>query len=135
MFFEYALAVPANTPEADPEELTVSLAPGTVSRVGVDFAPGCRGLVHVSIWQSEHQVWPVNLDGDIAADGLVVEWPEDYDLEDEPYEFTLKGWSPDTSFPHTIIFRFAILPLTVKEEARESAGVLRRIGQAIFGGS
>jgi len=135
MFFEYALTIPANTLEAAPEELTAALAPGTVASVGVDFAPGCRGLVHVSMWRSDHQVWPVNLDGDIAADGKVVEWPEDYDLNDEPYDLTLKGWSPNTSFAHTIIFRFALLPLERKAAAEAIPGLLRRLAEAIFGGS
>lgn len=127
MLFEYPLTIHAGTTEAAPEELTAPLAPGTIAKVSVDFPPGCRGLAHVAIWRSEHQVWPGNLDGDIAADGLVVEWPDDYDLDDEPYDLTLKGWSPSATFPHTIIFRFAVLPLSVKEEAGALARLLRRI--------
>ena len=134
MLYEYALTIPANTAEASPATMDAPLAPGTVVRVDVQFPTGCVGLVHVQIWSGEHQVWPGNLDGDISAEGLVVSWPEDYDLEDEPFTLVLRGWNDDDTFPHTITFRFAIISLAAKEEARESAGLLRRIGQAIFGG-
>ena len=134
MLYEYALTIPANTAEAAPATMDAPLAPGTVARVDVQFPSGCVGLVHVQIWRSEHQVWPGNLDGDISAEGLVVSWPEDRDLEDEPLTLTLRGWNDDDTYAHTITFRFSVLPLAAKQEARESAGLLRRIGEAIFGG-
>ena len=93
------------------------------------------GLVHVQVWRSEHQVWPTNVDGSIAGENANVAWLEDVDLADEPYALTLRGWNDDDSFPHTVTFRFALLPLSVKAEIRASAGLLRRIGKAIFGGS
>jgi len=133
MLFEYALTIPANTPATAPAERDAPLAPGTVARVDVQFPRGCVGLVHVSVWREEHQVWPVNLDGDMSGEGLVVSWPEDYDLDDDPLAFTLRGWNEDDSYPHTITFRFALLPLGAKQEARESVGLLRRVGQALFG--
>lgn len=134
MLYEYALTIAANTAESSPATLDAPLAPGTVVRVGVQFPSGCVGLVHVQIWRSEHQVWPGNLDGDISAEGQEVSWLEDYDLDDEPFGFSLRGWNGDDSYSHTVTFRFALLSLGAREEARESAGLLRRIGVAIFGG-
>ncbi|KKN36986.1 hypothetical protein LCGC14_0767970 [marine sediment metagenome] len=135
MLYEYALTIAANTPASAPETLAAPLAPGTIVRVDLQFPRGCVGLAHVQIWRSEHQVWPGNLDGSIAAEGLVVTWPEDYDLDDEPFALEIRGWNVDDSYAHTITCRFALLPLDVKEEARASAGLLQRIGTAIFGGS
>ena len=134
MLYEYPLTIAANTAEAAAVTMDAPLAPGTVARVDVQFPRGCVGLVHVQIWRSEHQVWPGNVDGNISAEGLVVSWPEDYDLEDEPLTLSLRGWNNDDTYPHTITFRFSVLPLDAKQEARESAGLLRRIGEAIFGG-
>ena len=135
MLFEYALTIPANTAATAPAETEAPLAPGTVARVDIQFPRGCVGLVHVQVWREEHQVWPVNLDGNISAEGLVVSWPEDYDLDDDPLAFTLRGWNLDDSFPHTITFRFALLPLGAKEAASRSRGLLERVGQALFGES
>lgn len=129
MLFEYPLTIPANTAQASPAEVYAPLAPGTVSRVDIQFPRGCVGLVHAQVWREEHQVWPVNLDGDISAEELVVSWPEDYDLDDEPFAFSLVGWNDDDSYPHKITFRFAILPLSLKEEARAPLGLLGRIAQ------
>lgn len=134
MLYEYSLTIAANTPATAPATLAAPLAPGTVARVDVQFPSGCVGLVHVQIWRREHQVWPGNLDGNIAAEGLVVSWPDDYDLDDEPFGLEVRGWNDDDTFPHTITFRFALLPLGAKEAVRESAGLLRRIAQSIFGG-
>ncbi|KKL52780.1 hypothetical protein LCGC14_2282060 [marine sediment metagenome] len=127
MFHEYALTIPANTAESAPATMDAPLAPGTVVRVEIQFPRGCVGLVHVQIWRSEHQVWPVNVEGDISGEGVPVAWPEDYDLDDEPYTVTLRGWNDDDTYPHTITFRFALLPLSAKEEGRAPAGMLRRI--------
>lgn len=127
MLFEYPLTIPANTAEAAPTEDLVALAPGTISRVEVQFPRGCVGLVHVQVWRSEHQVWPTNVDGSIAGENTNIIWPEAYDLDDEPYDLTLRGWSDDDSFPHKITFRFAVLPLSLNEAAREHGGLLRRI--------
>ena len=129
MFFEYALTIPANTPAAAPVELDAPLAPGTVARVDVQFPAGCRDLVHVSIWREQHQVWPVNLDGHITSEGQTVSWPEDYDLDDEPFTFTLRGWSPNTDFPHVITFRFALLPLETAQSARGAGGLVSRLAR------
>lgn len=135
MLFEYPLEIPANTAETAKATLDAPLAPGTVARVDVQFPRGCVGLAHVQIWRREHQIFPTNLDGNIAAEGMVVSWPEDYDVDDEPFALELRGWNEDDSYAHTVTFRFALLPLGMKEEARASAGLLRRIGAAIFGGS
>ena len=127
MLFEYPLTLPANTPSTAPVELLAELAPGTVTRVDVQFPRGCVGLAHVQAYRSGHQVWPTNLDADISAENVVVSWPEDYDLADKPYALTLRGWNDDDSFPHPITFRFALLSLEAKQEAGALASLLRRI--------
>ncbi len=131
MFWEYTLTVPANTPASAPVESDVSLSPGVVARVDVQFPRGCVGLVHVQIWRSEHQVWPVNIDGNIASEGQTVSWAEDYDLEDDPTVLTLRGWNLDDSYAHTITFRFALLPLGTGQAQRGAGGLLGRIAAAL----
>ena len=116
MFYEFALTVPANTAQAVPAELEMPLSPGTVVQVGVQFPRGCVGLVHVQVLDAEHQVWPTNLDGDIAAEGFTVSWPEDLDLADSPYTLTLRAWNDDDTFPHTVTFRFALQAASGPEE-------------------
>lgn len=131
MFFEYSLTIPANTPATAPVETEAVLAPGTVSEVAIQFPRGCVGLAHVQIWRSEHQVWPVNLDGNIAGENAIIDWDEDYDLDDDPFTFTLRGWNLDDSYAHTITFRFALLPLDTGQATRGAGGLLRRVARAL----
>lgn len=133
MFFEYTLTIPRDTPRHTPAVMDAPLSAGTVALVAVQFPRGCRGEAQVSIWREEHQVWPVNLDGYLAADNAIIQWPEDYDLDDEPFAFILKGWSPTTRFPHSITFRFALLPLEAARDARDAGGLLRRLLRAFVG--
>ncbi|OGO08506.1 MAG: hypothetical protein A2Y61_03985 [Chloroflexi bacterium RBG_13_60_13] len=133
MFFEFPLTVPADTAEAVPATLEAVLAAGTVIRVDVQFPAGCVGMVHLSIWRADHQVWPVNLDNDIAGEDVVITWPESYDLEDGPYAFTLKGWSPGTTYDHTVTVRFSLLSLEEGQGVREAPGLLQRLAQLLLG--
>jgi hypothetical protein len=131
VFWEYTLTIPANTPASAPVESDVNLSPGTIVRVDVQFPRGCVGLVHVKIWKEEHQVWPVNVDGNIASEGQTVSWPEDYDVTDEPFTLTLRGWNLDDTFAHTITFRFALLELGAAQASRAGGGLLGRIAAAL----
>jgi hypothetical protein len=133
MLFEYPLTVPAGRPAADPVTLEALLCAGTVTRVDVQFPAGCVAMVGVSIWRNDHQVWPVNLDESIAGEDVVVSFPVSYDLDDEPFAFTLKGSSPGTTWPHVITFRFALLSLEEAQGARGLPGLLRRLANLLLG--
>jgi len=133
MLYEYALTVPLATPASAPTTLEVALSAGTVTQVSVQFPAGCRGLVRVAIYRSNHQVWPGNLDGYLAAENHVIIWPDDYDLTDRPFSVQLRGWAPATQYPHTITFRFAVLELERKREAAGIASGLRRMAEVLLG--
>jgi hypothetical protein len=135
MLFEYPLTVPAGRAAAAPVTLEALLCAGTVTRVDVQFPAGCVAMVGVSIWRNDHQVWPVNLDESITGEDATVSWPESYDLDDEPFAFTLKGSSPGTTYDHTITFRFALLSLEEVQSARGLSGLVRRLADAILGRS
>ena len=133
MLFQYDLTVPADTAKASPATLSAPLSAGTVVGVSVQFPAGCSGLVDVSIWRSDHQLWPVNLDEGISGEDAIIPWPESYDLDDEPFAVTLKGWSPGTTYQHVITFRFALLPLEEARAARGLPALLRGLGRVLLG--
>jgi len=112
MFYEFDLAIPANTPASAPAELTVDLSPGTITMVEVQFPSNCVGLVHARILDGVHQVWPTSLDTDIAGEAQNVRWSEEYDLLELPYQLTLQGWNDDDTYQHTLTFRFALRAAT-----------------------
>ena len=109
MFYRYSLTVPASTPATAPVILTCALTHGIVHQVEVAFPPGCAALVHVSLWRYEHQVWPTNPDESFAWDNYtIVITNEAFGITEVPYELSLRAWSEDTAYPHTIVCRVGV---------------------------
>jgi len=131
MFYEFAVTVPANTPASSPLRQTVTLVPGTLVGVSLQFPPGCVGLVHAQIWEANHQRWPSNPGGSISADGVVVAWQEDYPLVTEPYQFILLVWNQDDTFAHTVTFRLNLIEQRRLEERTGPLGLLRRMAEVL----
>jgi hypothetical protein len=133
VLFEYPLAIEADTAEADPATVDCLLSAGTVIGVSVQFPAGCAGMVYVSIWRGDHQVWPVNLDEAISGDNTVVSFPTSYDLADQPFAFEARGWSPGATYDHTVTLRFSLLSLEEVQSARGLPGLLRRLANLLLG--
>lgn len=109
MFYRYSLLVPALTPATAPVATTMYLAHGIIHQVEIGFPPGCAGLVHVTIYRFEHQVWPSNPDHAFAWDNYnVVIRGGNFGLVTRPYYMTLRAWSEDIIYPHTIACRIGI---------------------------
>ena len=134
MFFEVQLTIPANTPKAAPAELDVALSAGQLVAASVQFPRGCVGLAHTVALRSTHQLWPTNPDGSISGEGAIIPWAEDLVLEDDPYTLTLRGWNLDDSFPHTVTWRFNVLPLAGVVAERERAAQESRLRERALGG-
>lgn len=111
MFFEIPLLITADTPEAEPATVDAELCAGIISRVSLQFPHGCSGMVYVSIWRGGHPLWPTNIDEGFAGEGVIIDFPERYELSETPYTLELRGWSPDTTYNHTVTVRFTVLPL------------------------
>ena len=126
MFYEFDLEIPANTSEDLPAELEVYLAAGIVKQVEIQIPRGCRSLVHTVAVRGIHQVWPSNPDGSHKGDDARIVFNEDYDLTDPPHTFRLYGWSPDTSYPHVVTWRFQMVAAPVPEPtiAPKKSGIL-----------
>lgn len=111
MFFEYPLVVPADTAKAAPATVDAVLCVGVVTEVSIQFPAGCSGMVYVTIWRGGHPVWPVNIDEAVAGEDAIISFPESYELDEQEYAFEVRGWSPGTTYSHTITVRFTVQPL------------------------
>ena len=125
-FYEFDLTIPANTLAASPKELEVFLSAGMIKFVEVQIPWGCRGLVFSVVKRTLHQVWPSNSDGSHKGNDARIGWIDNYDLTESPHSLTLYGWSPGTSYPHVITWRFQVTPAPVKEvrPAPKKKGIL-----------
>lgn len=109
MFYVYTLYVPANTPKTTPVTTTMHLTAGIVHQVELSFPPGCAALAHAAIYHFEHQVWPTNPEEDFAWDDYTITLPRQaHRMSSPPYDLSLRAWSEDDFFPHTITCRLAV---------------------------
>lgn len=110
MFYDFSLTIPPNTLKSAATEQKVKLTYGIIHRVEIEFPSGCAGLVHTQVYENSHQIYPTNPDGNISSDGRAIAFSDRYELFRMPYQVRLVGWNEDDSYPHTITFRFGIIP-------------------------
>ena len=113
MFYDFSFTIPANTSRVDPAELDIKLTHGIIHKVDIRFPGGCDGLVHLQIKEGLHQHWPTNPDGSFNGDHFPIAFNEYLEFTRKPYILTLVGWSPGTTYPHTLEVSFGILPSSV----------------------
>jgi hypothetical protein len=124
VLYDFALTIPADTSPSAPVEVDVNLTNGVITRLEVEFHPGCNGMVYAYIRKGLHQLFPINPDGKARTDGGVVSAATYIELFYPPYELTLGGYSPGTAYDHEIIFRLELTPREVAERGKFSATIL-----------
>ncbi len=135
MYYSYLFSVPAATPELAPYRQTLKLTKGIIHRVELSFPPGCVALVKCRFRRGLHQVWPTNRDEVFAWDAVQIAWNDFEPLEEAPYELLFEAWSPAAIYEHSIAVRLGILPREIVQPVSDTGGILKKIGQLIFGGA
>ena len=110
MIYETRIITPKNTPITAPLEATLLVHPGHIQQVSVEFPSGCCGLVGVAIDLWSHQLWPANPDAWFSGDGAVLTFPEDLELVDRPFQFSIRVYNLDDTYPHGQFVRVQIVP-------------------------
>ena len=110
MRYRVALEIPADTSESSPERQDIKAWRGVISRINIFFPAGCSGLVHVRIRQAKHNIAPVNPDGWFNGDDEGPDYQEHYPLKSGTNVITIEGYNEDTTYSHTPIVEFDVLP-------------------------
>ncbi len=128
-FYEFDVTSPANTPASAPAEVLARIQKGLISQWEVQIPRGVQGLTGAFIRRGDHQLVPANPNSYIKGDDAVIRWDDHYLLDDEPLTLRLFVWNIDDTYPHTITFRFNVVPLDQAEEVSSAPGILRRVAQ------
>ena len=126
MFYDYAVLIPAGTPEDDPVEQELNLTHGIIHRVEVEFPAGCRGYAYLAIYHREHQAFPTNINEAFNGEGYTIPIDEYFDLTEPPHNLLVRGWSPNAIYPHTITVRIGILPKEVLSPLTGIGGLFQK---------
>lgn len=121
MFYDFAITVSANTLEASPKTQVLKLTAGVIQQVSILFPPGPHGMVKVRLLHGSHQFIPLNTDGYVSSDDESLDIPEFYPLDAEPYELKFIGYSPGTTYDHTIYIRINVLR---PEDVEKTSGIM-----------
>ena len=82
---------------------------GVIRKVIIVVPPGCSGLSHLKILYHEHQLYPLNVQGNYKGDGTTISFEEYQPIIVAPYELKAKGWNSSTKHTHEFIMNFTIL--------------------------
>ena len=104
------LDVPANTSQTEPVEQTIKIEEEVIVSVSCFFPAGCRGMVYTAVYYGEEQIFPRPYGKYLHGDNETIKWSEYYELPETPCILTIRGWSPGTSYDHTVTWRICALP-------------------------
>ena len=110
MLFTFSITTPANTLASAKQQTSLALAAGIISHVWVQFPPGPAALLHLQIADELHQVIPANPDNDLASDDETIEWDDEIDLTEPPYELQAHTWNLDDTYLHLVIIHISLIP-------------------------
>lgn len=111
MDYKAAFTVPSNTLASAPHTEDLILAIGTINKIYMLWPPGSVGMVHLQIYHLEHQLYPTTPGASYIGHDTEITIRDRYNLLDEPPRLTLVGWSPGTSYDHTVHVSFTLTPL------------------------
>lgn len=127
MLYEYKLDVPADTERADAKEKEMLVTVGILTKVDIFMPEGSVGLCHAVVIDGQFQVMPINQEGNIATNGILVTGQYHYKIKSGHQLLILKGWNEDTLYSHEITCRLNVM----KESELATTGPLDRLSRAL----
>ena len=106
MWYRGSITVPASTARAAPVTAELAVSQGTISLFYRLFPKGCAGQVSMQVFSQTRQVLPTTPGQAYVGDGSEVLGDSSIVLDEPPYILELRGWSPGTTYAHTIYVEF-----------------------------
>jgi len=110
MRYYASITIPAGTLASAPASNKFSVSSGRITEIELLFPPGSAGLAYLQIFYSDRQIYPTSIGEFFRGDDHLINWSDEYELIDEPYELELRGWAPAAIYDHTIYCQCTITP-------------------------
>lgn len=110
MLYSGSITIPAGTEKTTPTITTIKCSAGILCASRFDFPLGCNHYVKVAVYMGGHQIIPATQDMTLIANGAAIEGKEYILLNSTSNLITVKGWSTDTIYDHTIYYQVWVLP-------------------------
>lgn len=117
MLYKKAIKTESQTWKTSPDETLLTLSPGVVEQVMVEFPAGCVGLVGIRISLGLFQLWPLTADQWLVANNVTLTFPADHVLRSRETRLRIETYNEDTQHDHTVTVSFVVkIPDVVSEE-------------------
>jgi hypothetical protein len=135
MLYVRQISTPAGTTKDNATTTTIKAWSGVITRIEARFPPGPQFLLHVSVSQGGHQIYPVDDKYDVAGDDETVVADEFTEMRGGWNALSIKTWNDDATYAHQVVVRITVLPREIASpyDALKTIAVslqflLRRIG-------
>jgi len=111
MIYAFDIQTPAKTLVTAKKKTILRMERGLIYRLEIVFPPGPVHLLHLTINDALHQVWPTNQDADFAGNNDKIEFDEELNIDEPPYELQAYTWNEDEAYAHWVQIRIGIRSL------------------------
>lgn len=108
MFYDFPINTIKNTAYENRKRTFLHLAKGTIVQVSLLFPSGSVGLLYLRIFRGGLQLYPFNPDGYFQTAGEVINFIDEYEMENEPYDLVAETWNLDETYDHVVHIRFNV---------------------------
>ena len=116
MRYRAALTISAGQTQADPALEDLAICAGVISEVEIHFPAGHAGLTYLQIWYLGRQIFPTSEGATFRGDDNVIQFPEQWVIQEVPHILTLHGWAPDAELDHMLFVAVSVQPFEIIEE-------------------
>jgi len=110
MRYYVELVVPVGTTIDAPEVAEVKLTPGVIEHLSLYFPAGSAGNLYIQLWLNAYQLVPWERGQWLRGDDLLIPDYGRYEVEEEPYLLTVKGYSTAPNYPHSALVSVELTP-------------------------
>jgi len=104
------ITVPAGTPKENPVTKTLIIEDEIVTKIAVTFPWGCNGLVYLSIFYGNYQLFPKPEGEALHDSGTRVVANVYWEVPERRTPLVIKAWAPKTRYDHTLMVDIEAVP-------------------------